>query len=76
MASSRPTGPSSGSTAPTPVNAKYHGPLRRAAAPAPGASAWREWLDDGVDVFAYFNNDWDGHAVLDATWLRDRLEDG
>jgi hypothetical protein len=28
---------------------------------------------DGCDVYAYFNNDTDGHAPLDATWLRDRL---
>jgi uncharacterized protein YecE (DUF72 family) len=31
------------------------------------------WLDDGADVYAYFNNDWHGAAVEDATWLRDRL---
>ncbi len=31
------------------------------------------WLDQGVDVYAYFNNDYEGHAVTDATWLRDRL---
>ncbi len=32
-----------------------------------------QWLDDGTDVWAYFNNDFHGHAVTDATWLRDRL---
>jgi uncharacterized protein YecE (DUF72 family) len=31
------------------------------------------WLADGIDVYAYFNNDWHGNAVWDATWLRDRL---
>lgn len=31
------------------------------------------WMDDGCDVYAYFNNDYDGHAVADATWLRERL---
>ena len=31
------------------------------------------WLQDGVDVFAYFNNDNHGHAVTDAQWLRERL---
>jgi hypothetical protein len=31
------------------------------------------WLDRGCDVDAYFNNDWHGHAVEDATWLKDRL---
>ena len=30
-------------------------------------------LDDGRDVFAYFNNDWYGHAVTDAAFLRDQL---
>jgi hypothetical protein len=24
-------------------------------------------------VFAYFNNDWDGHAVDNALWLKERL---
>jgi uncharacterized protein YecE (DUF72 family) len=31
------------------------------------------WLDDGLDAYGYFNNDYDGHAVADAEWLRDRL---
>jgi uncharacterized protein YecE (DUF72 family) len=26
-----------------------------------------------VDVYAYFNNDWEGFAVRNALWLRDRL---
>ena len=38
---------------------------------------WADWLAgriaDGRQVFAYFNNDWYGHAVTDATWLRRRL---
>ena len=44
-----------------------------------GRRLWRlarrltEWLDAGVDVFAYFNNDFEGHAVTDAEWLRTRL---
>jgi uncharacterized protein YecE (DUF72 family) len=25
-------------------------------------------------VYAYFNNDYDGHAVADALWLAKRLE--
>lgn len=33
----------------------------------------RAWLDDGVEVFAYFNNDERGYAVEDARWLHDRL---
>ena len=32
-------------------------------------------LADGCDVYAYFNNDWYGHAVSDATYLRDALAD-
>ncbi len=37
------------------------------------ADRLRDWLDDGVRVFAYFNNDIAGHAVDDARWLRRRL---
>lgn len=33
------------------------------------------WLDAGTDVYAYFNNDWHGHAVTDARWMKARLED-
>jgi uncharacterized protein YecE (DUF72 family) len=33
----------------------------------------RSWLDEGLDVYAYFNNDYHGHAVQDALWLRSRL---
>lgn len=33
----------------------------------------REWLIQGRDVFAYFNNDWDGHAVRNAQALKHRL---
>jgi uncharacterized protein YecE (DUF72 family) len=32
-----------------------------------------KWLDEGHDVYAYFNNDDSGFAVQDALWLRDRL---
>ena len=44
-----------------------------------GRRLWRvaarveQWLATGVDVYAYFNNDFDGHAFADAKWLRDRL---
>ena len=37
------------------------------------ADRLRAWIDDGHDVYAYFNNDWHGAAVLDAQWLRGRL---
>ena len=40
------------------------------------AARLAEWLDADVDVYAYFNNDWHGHAVEDARWLRDRLVQG
>jgi uncharacterized protein YecE (DUF72 family) len=32
-------------------------------------AAWRA----RVDVYAYFNNDWEGYAVKNALWLRNRL---
>ena len=32
--------------------------------------AWRE----SAEVFAYFNNDWEGYAVRNGRWLRRRLE--
>ena len=44
-----------------------------------GRRLWRvadrleSWLDEGTDVWAFFNNDFEGHAVTDATYLRDRL---
>jgi uncharacterized protein YecE (DUF72 family) len=44
-----------------------------------GRRLWRvadrvdAWLDEGCDVFAYFNNDYNGDAVHDAQWFRDRL---
>jgi uncharacterized protein YecE (DUF72 family) len=51
-----------------PYNGLY-GPRRL----APVARRLEQWLDGGCDVYAYFNNDWYGHAVTDATWLRDRI---
>jgi uncharacterized protein YecE (DUF72 family) len=39
---------------------------------------WADWLvdriADGLDVFAYFNNDTGGHAPRDAVRLRDRID--
>ena len=32
-------------------------------------AAWRR----DAEVFAYFNNDWEGHAVENARWLKERL---
>jgi uncharacterized protein YecE (DUF72 family) len=54
-----------------PYRGLYTGRRLRATADRAGA-----WLRDGVDVFAYFNNDYEGHAFTDAAWLRDRLITG
>jgi uncharacterized protein YecE (DUF72 family) len=40
----------------------------------PIANRLRSWLAQGVDVYAYFNNDDSGYAVQDARWLALRLE--
>lgn len=32
-----------------------------------------EWLAEGIEAWAYFNNDYEAHAVADAEWLRSRL---
>lgn len=37
------------------------------------AERLRRVLDTGNDIYAYFNNDWYGHAVTDATYLRAAL---
>jgi uncharacterized protein YecE (DUF72 family) len=37
---------------------------------------WRQRIESwraNVDVYAYFNNDWEGYAVKNALWLRKRL---
>ena len=60
---------------------RFHGPDpdRRYHGRYGGRRLWRpaerigEWCDAGRDVFAYFNNDFHGHAVVDARWLRDRV---
>ena len=61
---------------------RFHGPqaLKRAywgrygeKRLAPVADHLDEWLSKGHDVYAYFNNDYQGYAVKDATWLADRL---
>jgi uncharacterized protein YecE (DUF72 family) len=57
---------------PNALHAKYQGRYgsRRLA---PRADQMARWLDDGVDVYAYFNNDYDGHAYADAATLRTQL---
>lgn len=61
---------------------RFHGPaardrpyLGRYGPPRlePIALRLAKWLSGGVDVWAYFNNDYDGNAVVDAEWLRGRL---
>ena len=32
-----------------------------------------EWWCETVDVYAYFNNDWEGYAVKNGLWLKERL---
>jgi uncharacterized protein YecE (DUF72 family) len=63
---------------------RFHGPRARDdpyRGRYGGRRLWRParrleaWLAEGCDVYAYFNNDHEGHAVADATWLRDRLAD-
>jgi uncharacterized protein YecE (DUF72 family) len=61
---------------------RFHGPRatdQKYVGRYGGRRLWRAadrlsaWLDDGVDVYAYFNNDYEAHAIEDANWLRPRL---
>jgi uncharacterized protein YecE (DUF72 family) len=61
---------------------RFHGPealQRKYWGRYGGRRLWRTadrlagWLADGYDVYAYFNNDHEGHAAEDARWLRGRL---
>ncbi len=58
---------------------RFHGPnaIEEPYRRAYGARRLRPWatrlsneLEAGHDVYCYFNNDYDGHAVTDARWLR------
>jgi uncharacterized protein YecE (DUF72 family) len=60
---------------------RFHGPHaidQRYRGRYTGTRLWRvadrvaPWLADGVDVYAYFNNDFHGDAVRDAEWLISR----
>ncbi|MBV8296327.1 MAG: DUF72 domain-containing protein, partial [Acidimicrobiia bacterium] len=42
----------------------------------PVAERLDAWLAAGHHVYAYFNNDYQGHAVKDASWLAARLAAG
>ncbi len=61
---------------------RFHGPAaleRKYWGRYGGRRLWRPadrlagWRDEGSDVYVYFNNDYEGHAVHDARWLADRL---
>jgi uncharacterized protein YecE (DUF72 family) len=61
---------------------RFHGPHaleRKYQDRYGGRRLWRAadrlgaWLDDGCDIYAYFNNDHHGYAVQDARWLAERL---
>ncbi len=62
---------------------RFHGPnpqQDRYRGRYTGRRLWRvaelieSWLDSGIDVYGYFNNDHDGAAVSDARWLARRLD--
>ena len=56
---------------PDAVNDPYHGrygPRRLAGA----SDQLMSWCSSGIDVWAYFNNDWDANAWHDALWLREQ----
>jgi len=63
---------------------RFHGPDARNHAYVGrygGRRLWRaakqvaNWLDDGDDVYVYFNNDTGGAAVKDARWLIAKLHE-
>jgi uncharacterized protein YecE (DUF72 family) len=59
------------------VYVRFHGPKGLYASNYPDAElqAWAEriraWRDQGLDVFAYFNNDANAYAVFNAFRLRE-----
>ena len=60
------------------VYVRFHGTTKYAGRYDDRAlDAWADWLaarlTEGLDVFAYFNNDTGGHAPRDAVRLRDRV---
>jgi uncharacterized protein YecE (DUF72 family) len=57
---------------PNAISRPYHGAYG-ACLLEPWASRLRGELDAGHDVYCYFNNDYYGHAVTDALWLRSTL---
>jgi len=37
------------------------------------AQRFEDWRRGGIDVYAYFNNDWEGFAIRNGLWLKERL---
>jgi uncharacterized protein YecE (DUF72 family) len=37
------------------------------------AQRLEDWRSDRIDVYAYFNNDWEGFAIRNGLWLKERL---
>ena len=62
------------------VYVRFHFGTRKYGGRYPDAKlhAWAEWLaarsEEGIDVFAYFNNDTGGHAPRDAVRLRTMIQ--
>lgn len=63
---------------------RFHGPsaVRNPYRGLYGPDRLRPWtqrlgaaIEAGNDVYAYFNNDYEGFAVTDARWLRDSLDE-
>jgi uncharacterized protein YecE (DUF72 family) len=60
---------------PAAIDAAYRGRYGRRRL-HPIAARLAGWLADGIDVYAYFNNDYEGNAVADATTLGELLDPG
>ena len=58
---------------PRPLDEPYHGRYRPGHLTAV-ADRLGSWLAEGTDVYAYFNNDYEGNAVADARRLRAQLD--
>lgn len=62
------------------IYVRFHGSGQKYGGAYPGSRLreWADWLNDarreGIDVYAYFNNDVGGHAPRDAVTLRRFLE--
>lgn len=57
---------------PNAVEAAYQGRYGKRRL-QPAARLLSAWVDDGCDLYAYFNNDWEANAVHDARTLRELL---